>query len=250
MAESKYAILQRDAVAPTREQLRRAFQSLRRLTDSDAVYLAKDAFGVIVDGLSPQEAQRLKRALIREGVQVEAVSQDQLYPLPRPKRIRQLEIGSQALVAYDPIGRPISIEWPHVVVVAAGSVHLTEFKRTVREYKTYRTNGRTSAPITMIEHLGKEQRNLRLALQLVLDIQPICLRVIAKDYRGPRPQGVRNRTEHVIALIQQMCGHAREAVLNRGAEALMKDGVTTFDYPTRHAFEEEIVWLLWRQGMY
>ena len=54
----RFAILQRSLEIPDVERLKRAFRSVKCLTDSDAHTLARDAFGILVKNLSPTRFTR------------------------------------------------------------------------------------------------------------------------------------------------------------------------------------------------
>jgi len=48
-------------------------------------------------------------------------------------------------------------------------------------------------------------------------------------------------------LVGDMVGYAAGAALNRGAVAIREEGLEAkFAYPSKHAFEEETIWLLYR----
>src|SRR5204863_10157446 len=60
-AGTRFAILQRSLEIPDVEKLKRAFRSVKGLTETDAHTLAKDAFGVLVNNLSATDAMTLRR---------------------------------------------------------------------------------------------------------------------------------------------------------------------------------------------
>ena len=237
---SRYAVVQSTAVPPSVAQLRDAFKVLPNLVDADASSLAKDGFGIIIDSLSRSDAEVLTSALSKLGARVEIVCQDDFYSLPRPRRIRRLELGPEHFTFQDAMGRQTVVAWSHVVIVAAGRVYLTEFT-------SVQPNVDIGLPITTIQDGAKEERNLRLLLQLVLDTEPICLRLIIDDHLWPRSMDPASREPHFLSEIRHVCQHATFARLNRGAEAV-RDRGTAINYPSKHAFEEEIIWLLWRHA--
>ena len=55
----RFAILQRSLEIPDVDRLKHAFRSVKCLTDSDAHTLARDAFGILVKNLSPNDAMTL-----------------------------------------------------------------------------------------------------------------------------------------------------------------------------------------------
>ena len=240
-----YAIVQKSLEAPSVEQLVRAFRALPQLTDYDANTMAKDAFGILVQGLDLADAGRLLQALHAEGVEAEMVDGKSLPPLPPPKPLHRAECLPGAFLACDYLGRPAEIEWPHVILVAAGAVLLTEFKHTTRErLHHYDQDG---IPVTVTEHREKEEQNHRLILELLLDVAPGRYHIAAEKfnfaYLGERLS--QSRAANYVALVQDCLRYATSAIGNRGAEAQRRDPRSLLKYPSKHAFEEETVWLLW-----
>src|SRR5438128_10608826 len=70
-----FAVLQFSLEIPEVEKLKRAFRSVKSLTESDAHTLANDAFGILVNNLSPQDAMSLQGALLAEGIRTAVVLQ-------------------------------------------------------------------------------------------------------------------------------------------------------------------------------
>ena len=128
-SELRYALLQRSLDIPPVDRLRRAFESIRRLTSADAPTLAKDAYGILVKNLPAQDASVLHRALEAEGIGTELIPEKLLPKLPPTKFVRQMEFGADCLVIQDPLGRPVPIEYRHLRVLAAGEVEYTQFQR-------------------------------------------------------------------------------------------------------------------------
>jgi len=246
-----YAILQKTLSPPSVDQLARAFRSLPDLTNSDARILAKDAFGILTSGLSHDQATILRQALAAEGVETEVVDEQDLFALPPLNRLRKADCLPSSLVIYDTLGRPTNLDWSHVILVAAGSVSLTESRRIERGRIAYQLSGLGGAiPYTVTDVSTKEERDFHLLLEIFLDVAPIRSRVDARqfryDYLGPRLQT--NSVRNFVLLVSDLAEHATRASLNRGAQSIYEDLAKTFRYPTRHAFEEESIWLLWKGG--
>ena len=253
-----YAIVQKSLKPPAVDQLARAFRALPTLTDADAAIVAKDAFGILVRGLELADAGRLLQALCAEGVEADMVDHKQLPPLPPPKRVRRAECLPDVLAAYDQLGRRTDVEWGHVILIAAGSVLLTEFRHIVREVPARKGSAvevqmfggtaiQTDAP-TRSEHSDREEHNYRCILELFLDVAPGRLHIAAEKfnfaYLGDRLSSDPSR--NYVALVQDCLRAAPQAVLNRGALAQHQDASRLLRYPSKHAFEEESTWLLWR----
>jgi len=121
-AGTPFALLQRSLEVPDVEKLKRAFRLVKGLTDTDAHTLANDAFGILVNNLSPADAMTLQGALHAEGIDTAAVLQTDLPQLPSTKFVHQLDCVPDALVVHDAIGREVPVPWDHIMLIAAGSV--------------------------------------------------------------------------------------------------------------------------------
>jgi len=245
-----YAIVQNSLAAPPVEALVQAFRALPQLTDHDAASMAKDAFGILVGGLEMADAGRLLQALHAAGVEAEMVDEKSLPPLPPPKPCRRAAPLPEHLVASDHLGREHAIDWSHVILLAAGGVRGTEFKHVVKEkVVAHRYQGsRSGVPVVKTEHSDKAEEKVCLTLELFLDVAPGRYHIEADRfnfaYLGDRLGD--SRTRNYVALVRDCLAHATGAVLNRGATAIGQETPRLLTYPSKHAFEEEIVWLLWR----
>src|SRR5260370_35024797 len=114
------AVMQKDLSIPPVEALKRAFRSVKCLTQYDAVILANDAYGILVKHLSGEDAATLQGALQAEDVQTEIVDERSLPTLPTTKFVHRLDCLPESLLIYDPLGRGFPLEWPQVMMVAAG----------------------------------------------------------------------------------------------------------------------------------
>jgi len=243
-----YAVIQTDARKPPVEALERAFKVLRELVDMDAQTLAKDAYGIVAGGLPAEQARNLSNALAAEGIATEVISEDDLLRLPAAMKTRQIDCLAGRLVVYDTLDRPIEIDWAHVALIAAGFVVLSRFKRMekTRYVSCGGSGGRVRVPVTDVRH--KEERPARPLLELYLDIAPGRYRLFGDEcrygYLGARAASA--RLDNFPLLVRDLAHYATRAVLTRGTESLRSDQTLTLRYPSRHAFEEEIVWSLWR----
>src|SRR5947207_7614667 len=149
------SLLQTGSVAPTADQLKRAFKLLKTLTDADAVKLANEASGILMKNLIPVDAGVLQRALEAEGVPTEVVDAARLPPLADAKFIRRVEFQPQALVISDPLGRPVPVPWTHLALLAAGAVrhfgvNVTRTDQTVNTFDPVR--GFRTKVVTDVRH--------------------------------------------------------------------------------------------------
>src|SRR6185503_5743688 len=129
----RYAVLQTDLNPPAIDRLQRAFKSVPGLTAGDAFIIGRDAFGILVKDLSEEQAATLRGTLRIEGVETEIVEHSLLPALPPTHFVRQMECTPENLLIFDPLGRPFTLEWQHVMCIAAGAVRLTEFVQKQHE---------------------------------------------------------------------------------------------------------------------
>ncbi len=246
----KYAILQSSLDVPDVEKLKRAFQSVPSLTAADAQILANDAFGILVKGESAEHASRLFHALQAEGIETEMVEQRLLPELPQGKFVRKLESTPEALILNDPLGRPFPLSWEHITFLAAGNVLLHDFERkgTTKEVTKYRANG-GSYTVTETEYSTKEESRFKFLLDIivaqgalrytVMVDKPVLFQFLGAAFNPDLEQSF---GEMVRRLVQ----HAPNAVVNRGAYYMRENAEPMFSYPSKNAYTEEIIWLLWR----
>ena len=253
-----------------------AFRAVGELVDTDAQILSADAFGILADGLRAKTARTVANELAKAGIAMEIVQEQHIPTLPDPHTMRRGGCSPEAFIATDSLGRDVPVDWSKVLVVAAGMVPLREAKRVVRtRYK--RPLGPLGVHIGMgtgmLTGLGaavaagyiqskyaapdrevsiRYKRESRGLLDIFVDCEPYRYRIRADkfnfSYLGQRQS--RKSLENFVQLVNDLTSYARGAALNRGAVAIREDGLeATFAYPSRHAFEEETIWLLYKFGL-
>ena len=244
-----YAVLQTELAIPPVEKLKRAFRSVKFLTELDAHTLANDAFGILVKRLSFEQASALKGALLTEGIETEVVEEPRLPTLAQTKFVHRLECSPDGLLVYDPLNRSFTLEWKHIILIAAGRVRLTEFKqvRKTRYQTRYDFQGNPHQE-EIVERSSKEERNFHLLLELILTrgVQRFSATADKFDFRYLGDRLTRDATGNFTMLVQDLVKFAPHAAINQGAYYLRENAPDPFSYPSKNAFFEEITWLLWR----
>jgi len=243
-----YAILQVD-IAPSVDQLKRAFKSLKSFTEADVVKLAREACGILVKNISLAEGSSLQRALQGEGVPTELVEAKLLPSLPAAKFVRRMDFQTHALLVYDPIGRPVPVPWQHLLLLSAGAVRhfdvsATRTQEVVNSFDPIR--GFHSKLVTDVRH--KVEDDARLLLDIFLTGGAMRFQVEVEGflfkYCFDRPE--LNVAQKLGLLIQMLCQHAPQATVNRGAAALREGSLANATYASKAALFDESTWLLWR----
>jgi hypothetical protein len=245
-----YAILQADLTPPGLEQLQRAFRHVPGLTATDAHIIGRDAFGILTKDLSMEQAMALQGALRTEGIETEIVDQSRLPELPPRKLVHRLDCLPEHLLIYDPLGRSFPLPWQHVSLVAAGAVYLTEFVRYQERQMVdlSRRNLHYDDP-GEVQTFSREEQRLQLVGEIIITDAVLRYTFTAAKFNfvslGPR--NMENVAANFSLLMRDIIQLAPHAQLNRGAESLRNDATQLLGYPTRNAFQEEIIWMLWQR---
>ena len=260
-AGTRFAILQRRLEIPDAEKLERAFRSVHGLTNSDAYTLANDAFGILVNNLSPTDAMTLQGALRAEGVETAVVLQHDLPQLPPTKFVHQMDCLPDALVVHDAIGRQFTVAWDQILLIAAGRVRLTVFEQervtpnppplpaALDPWWLVKPRGRSVAQPAP-EYVSRESQVPKLLLEVLLARAVMRFQIEGDRFRF-NYLGDRERpelAENFALLVRDVMTFAPQAMVNRGAYCLRENVSSIFEYPSKHAFHEEITWMLWQMA--
>jgi hypothetical protein len=250
-----YALLQKSLDVPPVDKLRNAFRVTRKLTDADAHILARDAYGILVKNLNIEDATGLQLALQGQGIETEVVAENLLPQLPPPKLVRKIECRPEALILHDPLGRPFPLEWQHIMMIAAGAVRLQDFVRTENIRTVMRFSARGDVyPATEVDYETREESRFHHLVEIIVSRAVLrysidCMQIVLAQALGTRFQHDLN--ESFMLFVQDLTCYAPHIAVNRGAYHLRAGDSKPMPYPTKNAFYEEIVWLLFqlqRQG--
>ncbi len=267
LKKNSYCLVQSNLDRIDPEALKVAFRAVGELVDNDAHILSADAFGILADGLEVQTARRVASELGRAGISVEVVHEGQIPTLPDPHSLRRCGCFPEVFMATDSLGREVSWDWSKVLLISGGMVPFREAKRIIRDrHKTPLgrfLGGRIPMGFGVIGAFGavvaperevsiRYKRESRGLLDIFVDCEPYRYRIRADkfnfSYLGQRR--ARKSLENFVQLVNDLTSYASCAALNRGAVAIQKEGLAaTFGYPSRHAFEEETIWLLYKFGL-
>lgn len=260
-----FALVQQTLEIPEVEKLKRAFRAVRSLTAADAPTIANDAYGILVKNLGADDAVALQGALRDEGIETHMVLQSDLPQLPPIKFLRCADCQPDALMVYDPIGRTIPVPWGHVMLIAAGSVRVIEFRQEIKrpgpadwdypEVEHFLRDGFMpglkgfQTPLSATpESTTREIPTFRWLLEIVLTRAAMRFQIEADKFRfttlGDRATADPGRNLGLLA--QEMMKRAPDALVNRGAFHLREDPAGVMSYPSKNAFYEEMTWILWR----
>jgi len=243
-----YAVMQKDLEAPPVEKLKNAFRVLPFLTDIDAQTSANDAYGTLIRNLEMPDATTLRDALAREGIETEIVEQSTLPALPSAKVAKQAEILPDALVLVDSLGHKTPVEWNQILLIAAGNVRMNEVKRVKATLGEPQFRGSGISYDTVADVKSRPESSYRLLLEVILVGATLRSTIPPAEFSfnclGSRQ--TKSLPQNVTLLVQALAQFAPHAGLNRGAFFSCEMADQLFSYPSKNAFYEEIIWLLWR----
>jgi hypothetical protein len=228
-----YAILQRELVTPELERLKRVFSLRPEFTSLDAATVAGDAYGILLRGLDLEQADAIQTALMREGIDA-VVEEEPKLPTLAPGRIgRQAELDTRHLTLYDPMRRAVAVAWADMSFISAGLVKTGEPRKP---------RPGLEAPVS------KEELHRHLMLEIFLRDGAGRFSIDGDefDYAHLGQKLSTDPAVNFVFLVQQLAQNAPHAGLNRGACAAQKKPPELFLYPSKQAFHEELVWMLWR----
>jgi hypothetical protein len=245
-----YSLVLAGTMAPTVEQLTRAFAFTDSLRSPDASKLAHEVHGILLKNLTYDNAYRVQCALKEDGVATEILDSQALPILPEFKLTRRLEFGEDALMVYDVLGRAIPVAWNHLAVIAAGAVGHYEITTTRTEERVM-----TFSPIRGFrpQMVSETEHTMESKPQLLLDLLvsegPRRFQVEAKGflfgYCFNRPE--LSLEEKFVLLVQMVVERAPHAARNWSTEAMVT-GAGIESYASKVALQDEMVWLLWRMS--
>jgi len=247
-ATPQYAVLQKEGGSPSAEQIRRAFRSFSNLTDADAVRLAANAQGILLRHLSSDEARAFHRALQAEGVASALVAESELQLLPESKALHRLSLTEPALEVYDLRGQPMPVAWNEIALVAAGAVRHVE----ISQPQTKRPTGQSRVGIAgWLRPTAKPTRKVASDSQLLLELvlaggetrYELDAAQFPFKYAVDRPEF--STLEKFVWLVREIGNRSPRALLNRGASDVRNGVQLVRGYPSRQAFTDEMIWLLW-----
>lgn len=276
-----YLLMQRRLEIPDEQALRRAFRGVGGMAPSDAPHVARDAFGVLLKQLELDDAHALHHALAREGVETEVVDAVEVGELPAAKRVRRVDIQELGLAICDPYDRELVIPWDSLRVVSGGLVLTPEQRRPTGSRGSGSGSGGFGEdgsdtwwepdladlgemilgpgiiPSSMLSGTkpakstvtgARERQVWAWTADVVLAGGSMRFvfspdRLLAWPGAGPVTQNPESR---FLELLRAVAERAGQAALNRVAFALREGETETISYPSRNAYQEELLWILWR----
>lgn len=267
-----YAVVQLGLDVPSVEQVKRAFGRVEGLAEMDALALGKEPFGMLARSFELPLAVALKNALLEEGVPADVVEEASLQ-LPDPYQASRLDFSPEALLISDSIGRVLEVPWRDVFLIVAGKVSMRKFVEVRRPWDNHIGEGSYKLLKSIDTRLAFTDRHLVGGKHTHWKLRPVDISTREETHdqhlleiflAGGKARytvnaeksllvfsclGERrtnNLSQDFLLLVRELVQHTPHATLNRGAFAAQENALVPFAYPTKIAFQNEIVWLLWQ----
>jgi Zn-finger nucleic acid-binding protein len=210
------------------KQLAAAFASCPGLAEQDAIALARNNNGVVVDGVSAETARKIAEALTSQGVGASSAD-DSWTSLVSPTPTHTFEPGARGV----DFGDGDVVPWPQLACVAAGLVRRSAL-RPNREI----TNA-LDPELVVVE--GEDAMIDLFSLDPVRRHRvQLSTLIYGADYRGRDRTGLFR--ERVAVVANHLASHA---AVGRGVRACVEDRPLP-RYRSLRDLEREESWLLWR----
>ncbi len=251
-AGARWSLVQDNPAPLDIERVRTAFQRSGHLTSSDAAQMVNNAYGVLVDGLSADEAAALQGLLADVGIHVAIIAATALE-LPRIRNVTRMEIDDDSLRPFDHYGRRARVPWSSVLLVACGAV-----PGRPRQQRTDRRARRRTLPgLGRALEVGRGSVEPEAAArpdEAILDFgtldPPQRFRATASSFVfSDHPQHKSfDREAAFVALVRETLGRADAAALTEGAAALHAGAAKLRRYRSERLYEREQSWCLWSRA--
>lgn len=254
------------------EKVKSALVGVPGLTAADAAMMCRHSLGILARGLSREQAQQIQAQLAAQGIETGIADQAALPALPPMRHAIRVDCTTDALEIYDPVGHKFPLGWNDIMLVAAGKVAVTEFKRVSMPMSLPADQGRalgivdellfsntnfpnvSRASVTQGEPLhyeSREEHHQRWMVEVVIRGGGLRYNFEAEQALAPLFLYLGDRrtddvTTNFKLLVQDICRGATQAAVNRGAYYLREGNVNAFAYETKNAFYDEMTWLLWK----
>jgi hypothetical protein len=183
-----------------------------------------------------------------EQVKTVLVEEDKLPLLPQAHVMRQVEFSPGHLTIFDPMRRTTEIPWKDIMFVAAGYVHMRERRKQRSALEEAVTHPAGFAQDLLSGVSEREEESYRLLLDVYLQGGLSRFSMVADEFvfehLGSRM--TEDLSMNFVLLAQELAQGAPHAGLNRGAFMACQNPPELFPYPSKSAFNEEMIWMLWR----
>lgn len=253
----RYAILSKTIEPPNVAALQQAYRATPGLTAADALIAAQGVSGIVVRGVTAEQALALQAGLKAQGMETDIVPESQLPALPPPRAVTSARFSPASLFLHDASGKETELRWEQVKLLAAGSVQEAQMQRKRTEWTETHINhihvhGGIMIPIpvtkTHFEYRSRESDQWVLRAEIFGGEEMARFEIAAESFQFDclGAQMSSNSRLNFCLLVRELAARAGGAARNRGVSAILAEPWDFEYYARKSGFQDELVWMLWR----
>lgn len=222
-----YAVVQERFETIDPEVLQSVLLEQGGLTRPDASRVARHEHGILWEHFTREQAEHVCQALRGRGVSVRCVPADQLPVLERPRTIRWLEVGEDALTIPGPLEQTIRIDWNCVFVISSGQVGEIIDKLVPRK-PSDQAYMRRATPLVHYEHHRESKRvSVTDLIAVSEENRYLHLRLPAHEMAYGRifptaTAEVHSSFQKYVELVEQLVARSTSAVISPHTRELLE----------------------------
>jgi len=246
-----YAVVQTSLDQPiTREVLEAAVMSTQTLSKPDCARLQRELFGFVAEKLSQEDALGLQAGLRAQGIETEVIDEANLPKPPTPRRPHSIAVTTDGVTVTDSTGQVTLVPTSTLVFAAGGHLqHLANVPERKMEWvRKYIPRGGIHNVVEIVtENELKNVPEFRIEFYVTQD--PFRFQCILDEKTVLRANDqilkLRDR-DQLDDLLLTLANTLPPDQTNLGIKKVAAG--EDFVYPSLHAFEEEIIWSLYRMA--
>jgi hypothetical protein len=231
----------------SRDVLESAIMATQQLAKPDCARLVRESFGIVAGSLLQADALALQAALRARGIETEVVNEADLPSLPVPHHPQSVDVAEDGVTFTDYTGQATLYPMSVFVYAAGGYVkHLAAPQRKLELVQRFVPRQGMMTNLEMVtERNAKEVVEFRI--EYYFTQEPFRFQCVLDDKAIVRVNGqvlkLRDHTQ-LNSLLLTFANAFPADQTNLGIRKIVTG--QEFIYPSVHAFEEEIIWSLYR----
>ncbi len=242
---SQYSLLQRSLdQSIDRESMEEASVKVTSLARADCAYLQRDLFGIVVSNLSHPDALIFQTELSNRGFLTDVVSDEELPILHSPFTIQRIEIGKDALLFTDMMGRTQERPLTDLVFIAGGFMNKDEVRKDlVQHWEEIRSIDRLHQSTFQPKIQRVSAIEFRVDFFFHTEQHRLSASVTSESLMFLHHRAI--RVKDTALLLGAMMDFQELLPEERIGEGLRRSDTALY-YPTLQSYEEEIRWHFYR----
>ena len=224
-----------------RSSLEEASVAVPSVARADCAKLQRELFGILVSGLTRDEALAFQAELRRHGFPTDLVADRELPVLHHSSQVQRIERRDEVLLLTDSMGRAQARPITDLVFLAAGFLNRSKFKTEWHQHLDFGSRRDDGMPRLVTEREFKEETELEFRLDFFFWTTPNRLNVSLGKETAIFHQGKQLRLRDTLGLRALTDIMARLLPPER-RNAYLRDPDSRPLYPGISCYEEEIRW--------